>query len=525
MPAKVACPGCGQQFAAPDHLYGKVVGCPSCQTRIQIPLPQAKPLADPLQANPLQAADPLQSTPVQNADPLATPMSMATPTLPKSPKSPTSGGTSGVPGWVWLVVGGVGGVVLLIILSVVIVSLLFTSSSTVDPASPPTVAANSGEAAAPAISNEDRERQRRLEAENAAIGTRHSQYFLASGPAWSVPEFEPRTAVPAGKLDVIIQQRLQFQPTAEDVLAARETVIADQLATAGRNAEAEVQYASITTKYPRFARAHFQRALNLQALGTGGAAKASFDKAISNGFWDYPAIKDENRLKEIRNQPDFETQLRSTRSKYEQRMKNLRGTPVVVLPEETAQPSPCIVLLHGYADSNRTYVAPAKAWAELGFVAIALPGSMPYDEGYRFTWSDDSIEKTHQDIQQVLKQDNIAPYIQSGKINLLGFSQGGLHAFQLLMMHPNSYAGCVAISPAGKPWVIDSSPELNLSLPRKYWFVHGEQETSLTALLTRLKENIDEARWTLKISTHPGGHESPSDWATTRKAAAAFLLE
>jgi predicted esterase len=528
VPAKVSCPGCGQQFAAPDHLYGKVVGCPSCQTQIQIPIPQAKSLEpdplqpDPLQPDPLQPVDPLAAP--QNPDPLAPQQTAAAPSMAKSSTTSSSGSSGGTPAWVWIAIAGGGGAVALLVIVSVIVSMFWSNGTTEGP-DPPVVATGNGKGETPEVSDEDRERQRKLEEENAAVGRKRARYFVASGPEWAVSVIEPRSAVTPAEFDIIIQQRVNARPVPEDVLAEQETIAADRLATAGTTDLAETQYASITTKYPTFARAHYQRAVNLITLGKTDEAKTSFNSAMSNGYWDFPTMKEGKGLKEIRNESTYQTQLRKVKTAYEQRMTNLRGTPVIVLPSDVSKASPCVVLLHGFADSNRTFVEPAKAWAELGFVAIALPGPVPYDKSYRFTWSNTSIDATHADIQSVVGQEQIAPYVDNSKVNLVGFSQGALHACQLLMKRPESYAGSVAISPNGQPWVIDSVPELDPTRPRKYWFVHGEQETSLAAVVARWQQGVDEAGWKLKSSTHAGGHEIPGDWATTRREVGEFLME
>lgn len=48
MPIPIACPGCGRNARLADRFAGQRVTCPDCRTPIDVPSPQAYPVAQPL---------------------------------------------------------------------------------------------------------------------------------------------------------------------------------------------------------------------------------------------------------------------------------------------------------------------------------------------------------------------------------------------------------------------------------------------------------------------------------------------
>jgi predicted esterase len=60
-----------------------------------------------------------------------------------------------------------------------------------------------------------------------------------------------------------------------------------------------------------------------------------------------------------------------------------------------------IFLLHGYGDSHESYFDEAEEWARLGFVAVAVPGSLPARPG-AFIWSEDDVTTTHRQLQAIV---------------------------------------------------------------------------------------------------------------------------
>ena len=183
-----------------------------------------------------------------------------------------------------------------------------------------------------------------------------------------------------------------------------------------------------------------------------------------------------------------------------------------------------MLLLHGYGDSNLSYLDLAREWSKLGFLAVAVPGSVPASNG-RFLWSMESTEQTPHDWQAIVKSPLLDGVANCEKVFLLGFSQGALHAMLLTAENPNAYAGVVGLSPGGSLAKQFVAPQLNRSgRTARCVFIHGEQESHVPFVRIWSKACKD-AGWKFDSMTHPGAHHFPEDWDTIRPGIAAFLIK
>src|SRR5262249_55447018 len=97
MSIRVPCSGCGNNLKAPDHLAGKRVRCPACQTLLRVPAPVARPWAPPpsppLAALPQPTDDAIQgmprSSPAPHLPPTPAPGAPPRPRHRRTPAPPT----------------------------------------------------------------------------------------------------------------------------------------------------------------------------------------------------------------------------------------------------------------------------------------------------------------------------------------------------------------------------------------------------------------------------------------------------
>jgi predicted esterase len=180
-------------------------------------------------------------------------------------------------------------------------------------------------------------------------------------------------------------------------------------------------------------------------------------------------------------------------------------------------------MLHGYGDSNLSYLAECSEWAELGVLAIALPGSVPtLVDGYK--WSVNSIEPTHKDIQATLKSALLKDHVDNKRVILFGFSQGAMHALGLLRTQPMHYAGAVALSPGGLPVEYLYPGVLDAQHPKRLYFIHGKAEPH-RPIADLYQRACQKAQWPFKLLVHPGGHDFPENWKEQRAPAMRFMFE
>lgn len=336
--------------------------------------------------------------------------------------------------------------------------------------------------------------------------------FKPEGPDWALPVPPPRAPT----------LHTNYAPPAPQHTAAHAALYkADRLKGRRKYAEAEAAYLQAMKLDPKLSLAAYQLACNHALAQRAEPALSMLRRALDLGFSSYARARDDSDLSLLRQSPRYHAFLKEVRAR-QLAAPPRAGTPIVVVPtsKRPAAGYPSIVLLHGYGHNADAYLDAAKAWAQLGFVAIALPGSIPRGDG-RFFWSPDSLDVTHEHVQAALKSSLVASKTDPRRSYLLGFSQGGVHAFQLAALHADTYRGVVAVSPGGPPWVLKQrlpSAAVHPRLVAVYGARDGAQGTTRQCL-----KLANAAGWQTKTVAHTGGHAFPTNWAQRRAEVAWFL--
>ena len=369
--------------------------------------------------------------------------------------------------------------------------------------------------------------------------------FSPDGPAWAVP-------VPPAKAPVHVSD---YEPLADDDGPGDDALRrADRLKSAGRYADARAAYEEALAADPDLARAAYQLACNEALAGDPAAARAAFDRAMAIGFTEYPVARSDDELGVLRTAPDFPDRLRELRRRYLDAAAGEVGTPFFVAPADVnARPldgdegPPVILLLHGYGDSHENYLGEAVGWAELGWAAVAVPGSVPAGGG-SFVWpkgdeiyeaagggengngEDAAYATVDRQLRVILADPGLNAVADARRAFLLGFSQGANYAAELTSRHPGTYAGAVALSPGGLPEGVYRTPNLAPSAPRPVAIFYGDREDG-AEMLAMWSAACRSAGWPVLADRFPGGHQFPSDWrgdetgaGSRRAGTAAFLL-
>lgn len=339
-------------------------------------------------------------------------------------------------------------------------------------------------------------------------------------PDFSIPRLTPKP--------VIWLEDWQGEPELSPARAKATELMrkGDALKSAGNYTEAEKIYLQAMDADPTFDYPPYQLACNYELSGNRANSRPMFEEAIKRGLDDFPTVLNDDELGSIRERSDFADVLKILRERYVASSATKVGQPIAVRPQGTKPAGgwPVMVLLHGYGDTNLSYLDHCELWAKSGFVTIAVPGSVPASSG-RFMWDLQSAAPTQQDVQAIIQSPLLAAEINKDQVFLQGFSQGALHAMILTMEHPDQYAGVVSIAPGGSIADRIVDPQLTTA-PRtiRCVFIHGDREAH-APIVEAWRAACAKANWKFTSSTHPGGHHFPKNWLAMQPDIAKFLLE
>ncbi|MFH5806451.1 alpha/beta hydrolase [Alienimonas sp. DA493] len=311
---------------------------------------------------------------------------------------------------------------------------------------------------------------------------------------------------------------------------------ADTLKASGQYDLARTAYELALKQDPEFAQAAYQLACNEALAGNEAAARAAFARALELGYADYPIARADAELGPLREDADFPDRLREIRRRYLKQSAARVGTPFYVtpadLPDGTAENAgggakpPVILILHGAGDSHESFAREATAWAELGWAAVVVPGSLPTANG-GFLWPSDEATgyaAVDRQLRAILKDPGLNAVADTSRAALMGFTQGANHAAALAALHPDRYAGAVALSPGGRPAGVYDPADLDPSRSRPIAMFYGDEEGG-EPLLARWTAACQAAGWPVIAEEFPGGRHFPRDWHEERRTkVAAFLL-
>ncbi|MCS6522449.1 alpha/beta hydrolase [Curtobacterium citreum] len=155
-------------------------------------------------------------------------------------------------------------------------------------------------------------------------------------------------------------------------------------------------------------------------------------------------------------------------------------------PADERAGTPLLVLLHGVGSNERDLlgIAPAlpPAWT-----AASLRAPMPWGPGFSWyplgTPGSPAVGPVDDAVDEVLAWiDDVAA--DHPRIGLLGFSQGGSMALQLLRARPGAFAFAVSLSGFVVPGVADSRDEAVATIRPRVFLGHGDLDPVIPAEAT-----------------------------------------
>jgi|CXWL01.1.fsa_nt_gi predicted esterase len=196
---------------------------------------------------------------------------------------------------------------------------------------------------------------------------------------------------------------------------------------------------------------------------------------------------------------------------------------ITVLPPnpDRTKPAPLIVALHGYgSDANDMATLWREAAAKIGAVLIAPQAIQPAGKG--FSWG--VVEQGEFLVLRAIEKARAEHNIDSRRIILTGFSQGGAMCFTLAVRHPDVFAGVIPVA-GSYDHRVDPIPSQHGSKLPRFVIMVGDRDEPLENnrdAANRLKNNGAPAL----LKVYPNlGHTFPPNRQAEMDSALKFILQ
>lgn len=286
---------------------------------------------------------------------------------------------------------------------------------------------------------------------------------------------------------------------------------------------AEAAFKAQAVAYPLDPEVAFQHYVNLSFMGKTDQALDALESAYNLGFNDYPSIRYIYRPGAVAFSTRYEKTLAGLRDRYNTTPPPI-GTPYAFLPKgkRPKQGYPALVVLHAYASNNGNWVDFSKDWAKRGFVAIALPGSLPLGK-HRLSWHVGTFAATHDAIQAALKSELVSGLIDPKRVILIGYGQGAQHAMGVATEHSEDYSAVFAIAPGGPPEPLEDKQALEAPGKPRLVVVTGSEAESAPRCY-RFQRLASAAGWPVVLLEQPGKDVFPVEYPQNGIAIMDYLV-
>ncbi|WP_263089354.1 alpha/beta hydrolase [Curtobacterium sp. RIT-PI-V] len=175
-------------------------------------------------------------------------------------------------------------------------------------------------------------------------------------------------------------------------------------------------------------------------------------------------------------------------------------------PAEERAGTPLLVTMHGVGSNERDLLGLAPA-LPAAWTMASLRAPMPWGQGFSWyplgTPGSPALEPVDAAVAEVLAWvDSVAADHQ--RIGLLGFSQGGSMALQLLRARPAAFAFAVSLSGFVVPGVTDPRDDAVAAVRPRVFLGHGDLDPVIPAEATARTQAWAAANTTVTDRTYAG---------------------
>ncbi len=264
-----------------------------------------------------------------------------------------------------------------------------------------------------------------------------------------------------------------------------------------------------------------------RAVDAGGFGRPIKD-SIENDS-DFDNIRKDDRYDDLINRAKAPAAPRQRRSDPEPEPKEETVDPAwkVTLPKkhDASKASPLIVALHHYhGNMDSTTDRWRKAADEVGAILLTPQGTVSMGDGM-FHWGRD-IDTIERDVMKAIDKVLDEHKVDSKKIVLAGFSQGGWATWAIAARNPDTFRGIIPVCGRVGPEIekdLEDPDAANL----RVWIMLGEDEnSSVVESNERAAKVLKKAGARVKSESYDGvGHGYPENHDEELVKALRFILD
>jgi dienelactone hydrolase len=262
-------------------------------------------------------------------------------------------------------------------------------------------------------------------------------------------------------------------------------------------------------------------------LGELDSAVQALRSKLASGYWwsEERMLQDED-LAPLQGRDDFRSVLVECAARRREAQKEAKPSIAIQAPAESAGGRvPLLMALHGRDGRGEDFAPHWEGATALGWL-LALPTSSQILSPYGFGWDD--RELAERDVGWGYEQTRAAHVIDSGRVVIAGFSQGGAAAIRMALKGDAVPArGFLVVAPSAirePPDVIGRWGDAAAKSGVRGWIYTGERDYAL-ASTKDLHERLVAGGMAVDFTVESNlGHEFPRDFSNRLVSALRFLV-
>lgn len=222
-------------------------------------------------------------------------------------------------------------------------------------------------------------------------------------------------------------------------------------------------------------------------------------ESVRRGFFNFEHLEGDKDLEPLRTLSGYRKIVAGLKERFENRFTFRVHAPTSYDPDRAY---PLLVILHGLGvDETDMTAVFARYAASRGVILLAPRGDASRGNG--FAWG----ELARRTVMKAVEETRAIYNVDPRRIALGGFSQGGYHAYDIGLAHPQVFTKLVPISGFYDPARI---APLAVTMKRKpdLYLIHGQRDRTIDNF-RKVHAALVASRFRVAKDEHAGGHSLP----------------